>query len=137
MKGSERLLKMLSSKEQSNIALKETVNYLIQRNDLEIKFLNEEKTLEGLEDFIKQKARQHQLNGWTYITNEVVFAWAVMYFSLPNSFLKIQETKNKENKIEKNKAKEKQVITNKIVSIEKDKEKKEAQLSLFGGAAND
>ncbi|MBQ7411180.1 MAG: hypothetical protein IJW20_07360 [Clostridia bacterium] len=135
MNGSERLLKMLDSKDKKSIALKETVDYLIAREDLQVKFLNEEKTIEGLENFIKEKARQHQLNGWTYITNEVVFAWAVMYFSLPNSFLKIKETKDIKIK-EKTEINEK-TGSNKVISLEKAKEKKDAQLSLFGGATND
>lgn len=134
MMGSERLLKMLDNKDKNNVALKETVDYLIEREDLQTKLLNEEKNLDGLEDFIKEKAKQHQLNGWTYITNEVVFAWAVMYFALPNSFLKIKNNVTKVKEVKKENDSK-----GKVISIEKIREnveeKTNSQLSLFGGKA--
>ena len=35
-------------------------------------------------------AQKHANNGWNCVTNEIVYAWAVMYFSLPNKLLKIE-----------------------------------------------
>ena len=138
MSGFERLRKMLDEwieKHKEDEAFKQTVNYLLGRDDLEPKFLNEEKTLEGLNQFIQERGRKHLLNGWCYITNEVVYAWAVMYFSLPNSFLKIKEKQVKN--VSKENTKE-IAPKNNVISIEKAKEKieekKNAQLSLFGGA---
>ena len=135
MNGFTRLKEMLNKwieKHKNDEAFIQTVSYLLNRPDLEPKYLNEEKTLEGLNDFIHQRGKQHLLNGWCYITNEVVYSWAVMYFSLPDSFLKI---KPKETK----KVNKKVTSTNNIVSLEDakkkiEKKKESEQISLFGGA---
>ncbi len=134
MNGFDRLREQI--KEQKDTALIEVVNYLLSREDMEQKYLNEEKNIEDMCTFIKNKAREHMENGWNYIEDKVVFSWAVMYYSLPNSFLKINTNKvmSKESK------KQKVVSKNNVVSLEKAKEdiekrKEIKQLSLFGGVA--
>jgi len=140
MRGFDRLKQMLDEwleKNKDDEAFKQTVYYLLNRDDLEAKFLNEEKTLDGLNSFIKEKGKRHLLNGWCYITNEVVYSWAVMYFTLPNSFLKIQEKQVKSNNKPSKKA---STPKNNVISLEQAKEKLEekkiTQLSLFGGAVS-
>ena len=133
MNGFDRLREQINGQEDS--ALRQVVEYLLSRNDMEQKYLNEEKTLEGMCNFIKQKGREHAKNGWNFITNEVVFAWAIMYWSLPNSFLKINNPKEKNNITTKEKN-----TKNNVISIETAKkvieEKKQVeQLTLFGGVA--
>lgn len=142
MNGFDRLREMLDKwleKHNDDEAFIQTVNYLLDRPELEQKYLNEEKSLDGLNDFIHEKGRQHLLNGWCYITNEVVYSWAVMYFALPNSFLKIKpkETKNENKKNTTKKA----TSTNNVVSLEEakqkiEKKKETEQISLFGGAVS-
>ena len=132
MNGIERLKEAVKGQEDG--ALRQTVDYLISRNDMEQKYLNEEKTLKGMVDFIHDKAKKHIKSGWTYITNEVVYAWAVMYFALPNELLKIKEKKEL-----KKESKKETTGKNNVISIEKGKKvieekKKVEQLSLFGGA---
>lgn len=142
MSGFDRLKEMLkewTEKHKEDEAFTQTVNYLLERSDLESKFLNEEKTLDGLNDFIHEKGRKHLLNGWCYVTNEVVYCWAVMYFTFPNSFLKINTKKEKSNK-QKNNTENKSTSKNKVVSLEEAKKKVEEkkqteQLSIFGGVA--
>ncbi len=137
MSGFDRLKEMLKEwieKHKEDEAFTQTVNYLLERPDLEPKFLNEEKTLDGLNDFIHEKGRKHLLNGWCYVTNEVVYCWAVMYFTFPNSFLKINTKKEKNNTANKTTSK------NNVVSLEEAKKKVEEkkqteQLSIFGGVA--
>lgn len=130
MTGFERLKSMV--KDQEDVALKQTVEYLLTKSYLEKKFLNEEKDLDGMCKFINNKVKGHYKRGWTYIPDKVVFSWAVMYFSLPNSILKINDSKEikkgENNNISVNKAND----NNKVIDIEKAKEKV-AQLSLFGG----
>ncbi len=130
MNGYDRIKSMV--KDQKDEALKQTVNYLLSRTDLEQKFLNEDKNLDEMCKFIKNKGQQHCRNGWNYITNELVYAWAVMYFSLPNSFLKIKSTSTKSTP---NKPANTPTKDN-VIPIEKAKEKVK-QLSLFGGAVNE
>lgn len=138
MNGFERLKEQVIDQEDK--ALLQTIEYLISREDMEQNYLNKEKTIEEMAEFIKDKAKKYMKNGWNYITNEVVYAWAIMYFSLPNSFLKI-EKKNTTKSKEKTKVVSKQNKTkDNVISLDdakkKMKDKKEtAQISLFGGVA--
>ena len=125
MNGFEKLKEQMEG--QKDNALQEVVNYLLTRKDMENRYLNEEKSIEGMCDFIKEKGRKNAKNGWNFVSNEIVYAWAIMYYSLPNSLLQIKTQKTNEDK-ENNKNKSK----NNVVSIEKAKETRK-QLSLFGG----
>ena len=133
MNGFDRLKEQVKGQEDS--ALNQVIEYLISRNDMEQKYLNEEKNVKEMCNFIKGKGKVHAKNGWNFITNEVVFAWAIMYWALPNSFLKINKPKETQNTTTKEKT-----TKNNVVSIEKAKkaieEKKQIeQLTLFGGVA--
>lgn len=133
MNGFDRLKEQV--KGQENSALNQVIEYLISRDDMEQKYLNEEKNVKEMCNFIKGKGKVHAKNGWNFITNEVVFAWAIMYWALPNSFLKINQPKETQNTTTKEKT-----TKNNVVSIEKAKkaieEKKQIeQLTLFGGVA--
>lgn len=136
MNGFERLKEQV--KDQKDMALRQTVDYLISREDMEQKYLQENKTLEGMAKFIREKGCKYLRNGWNYITNEVVYAWAIMYFSLPDEFLGINQP-IKKAEIKKNTSGQEKSKNN-VVSLEKAKkeieEKKQiTQLSLFGGVA--
>lgn len=136
MTGFERLKEQV--KDQEDKALVQTVDYLLSREDMEQKYLNEEKTLEEMCSFIKNKAHKYMKSGWNYITDEVVYAWAIMYFSLPNSFLKIEKNENKKEVSKANLSSTEESSRNNIVSLEEakkniEKKKEVAQLSLFGG----
>lgn len=133
MNGFDRLKEQVKGQEDS--ALNQVIEYLISRDDMEQKYLNEEKNVKEMCNFIKGKGKVHAKNGWNFITNEVVFAWAIMYWALPNSFLKINQPKETQNTTTKEKT-----TKNNVVSIEKAKktieEKKQIeQLTLFGGVA--
>lgn len=130
MTGFERLKSMV--KDQEDVALKETVDYLLTKSYLEKKFLNEEKDLEGMCRFIRNKVSNHYKNGWTYVPNNVVFSWAIMYFSLPNSILKINNNKISKKSEKNNISVDKNNDNNKVIDIEKAKEKV-IQLSFLGG----
>lgn len=135
MNGFDRLREQIE--DQEDTALRQVVDYLSSREDMEQKYLNEEKDVKGMCSFIRGKGNAHAKNGWNFITNEVVFAWAIMYWSLPNSFLKINTSKPNT----KTTTNTKQTNTkNNIVSLETAKkaleEKKQVeQLTLFGGVA--
>ena len=122
---------------QKDPALKQTVDYLLSREDMEEKYLNEEKSLTDMAKFIREKGIKHCSNGWNYITNEIVYAWAIMYYSLPNSLLKINHTTTNVNATN---AKQKSTVKNNLVSLKKAKREMEeknqpTQISLFGGNA--
>lgn len=134
MNGFDKLKEELEKQDPNDYALKDTINYLLTRKDLEPKYLNEEKSVEQMRHFIKNKGNKHSNSGWCYINDNVVFAWAVMYYSLPNSFLKIDTKKDNTPTTKKQKS----TTKNNIVSLEEAKEKLEKkketeQLSIFGG----
>ncbi len=135
MNGFDRLREQV--KDQEDAALKQTIEYLISREDMEKNYLKEEKTVEDMCSFIRNKGQSHARNGWNYITNEVVYAWAIMYFSLPNTYLKISKSSTNKKSSEDTKTTE---TKNNVVSLEKakqviEKKKEVSQLSLFGGVA--
>lgn len=126
MTGIERLKKMVEGQEDA--ALNQVVNYLISRKDLDSKFLNEEKDLEGMRQYIRGKSMPHMKNGWNFLNDNVVYAWAITYFLLPNKQLGI--TKKEEKSKEK--------ATDKVIDISNSESKNEdknniKQITLFGG----
>lgn len=138
MNGFERLKEQI--KDQEDKALVQTVEYLLTREDREEDYLKDEKTVEGMCKFIKDKANKYMKNGWNYITNEVVYSWAVMYFSLPDLFLgiehnEINKTKSNAKKLSKSSNTKNNVVSLENVKKEMEKKKEITQLSLFGGVA--
>ena len=136
MNGFEKLKKEIEG--QKDGALIATVDYLLTRNDMEEKYLNQEKSINEMAKFIKSKGTKYLQNGWNYITNEVVFAWAIMYYSFPNSFLKIEEKKVKKNTSTNtsNVTKKNNVIEINKAKEQLEKKKEIEQISLFGGVTN-
>ena len=129
MEGIERI-KILAS-EVKDTALLKIVDYLLSREDMNDKYLNEEKSLKQMVEFIKGQAQKKANNGMAMIEDEVVYGWAIHYFDESNDQLKI-----KENTIEKIKSVEKVEQPKKIVSDATQKKKKtklvaEGQLTLF------
>ena len=136
MTGVERLKEQI--KDQEDMALNQTVNYLISRDELDQYYLKEEKTVDGMCEFVQNKGKKHIKHGWNYITNEVVYSWAIMYWTLPDKFLCINTQKLQDAK--KSTTTKKETNINNVVSLEKakqemEKKKEVAQLSLFGGVA--
>ncbi len=98
--GMERI-KILASDVKDNAVL-EIVNYLLSREDMNEKYLNEEKSLKGMLEYIRSKAKIKAVNNMAIIKDEEVFSWAIHYFDETNNDLKINSTENKiEQKIEK------------------------------------
>lgn len=123
-------------KGQKDLALKQTVDYLLTCENMEEKYRNKEKNIKEMASFIRQKGTKAIRNGWDYVPDEVVFAWAVMYYSLPNSLLKIKTNTAKKNNSQNEDSQNK---TDNIISLEKakkdiDKKEETKQISLFGGA---
>lgn len=96
MDGLERI-KTLATDIKDNALLK-IIQYLLSREDMNEKYLNEEKSLRQMIEFIKAEARKHSKDGIAIIEDEVVYGWAVHYFDESNKNLKLSESKNKDNK---------------------------------------
>lgn len=143
MKGIERI-KVLAS-EIKDEALLQIVNYLLTRVDMNDKYLNEEKSLKQMVEFIRKCAKEKSKGqGWVMIKDEDVYNYAIHYFDESNESLGLPSKKEDKNiatvaeNIEdkeqnKTELQEKEVE----VAIPKEKNKKkrgwvpEGQLSLF------
>ena len=124
MNGIERI-KVLAS-EVKDEAVLEIVKYLISRTDMNDKYLNEEKSLKQMIDFILKEAKKKSENNMAMIKDDVVFGWAIHYWDEDNKDLDLSSNDNVKN-IEK-KEKVVQEKTNKVV---KKDWTPEGQLTLF------
>lgn len=89
MNGIERLKKLAEGQEDK--ALLKIVNYLISREDLNTYYLNEEKSLKDMVDYIKGEAKKQAKNGYCYVEDEEVYEWGVKYFTKTNEELGIKK----------------------------------------------
>lgn len=123
MDGIERL--KILGKDIKDEALLKILNYLISRTDMNEKYLNEEKSLSEMINFIKKNAKERAVNNMAIINDDEVYGWAIHYFDESNENLGIIRVKKVENKPIKNE------------TIKKEPESKtkgwepEGQLSLF------
>ena len=130
MEGIERI-KALAA-EIKDKALLKIIEYLTSREDMNDKYLNEEKSLKQMTEFIKGQAQKQSHDGMAMVEDEVVYGWAIHYFDETNDKLELstkttnetnaRNTINKSN--EENKKKKKNI----------DKSQKwvaEGQLTLF------
>ena len=123
MDGLERI-KVLASEVKDKAVLK-IVDYLLSRTDMNEKYLNEEKSLKQMIEFIKSEAQKQEINGVAMIEDEVVFGWAIHYFDEPNEELNLE--KAKKEKVERLPKKQPQ----KVSTPQKEEWKAEGQLTLF------
>lgn len=125
MKGLERI-NVLASEIKDKPSLK-IVDYLLTREDMNEKYLNEEKTLKQMITFIKSEAEKKAVNGVVILEDEEVYGLAIHYFDETNeklNFSKQQKTpKSESKKVEKIEIPKTNKKSKKWVS--------EGQLSLF------
>lgn len=94
MEGLERI-KVLSA-DIKDKALKNIVTYLLSRQDMNEKYLNEEKSLKGMIEYIKSEAHKVAQDGVAMIEDSTVYNWAIHYWDESNKDLKIATKSNKE-----------------------------------------
>ena len=90
--GLERIKKL--SAEVKDKAVLKIIDYLLSRKDMNEKYLNEEKSLTQMIEFIKAKAKEKATNGVAMIEDDEVYSWAINYFDESNKDLKISKTKS-------------------------------------------
>ena len=120
MEGIERIKALASEIKDS--ALLKIVEYLLSREDMNDKYLNESKSLKKMVDFIKGQAKNKSKNGMAMIEDEVVYGWAVHYWDEDNKDLDISDEKDDREEMQE------------IRPIKKTQKKEwvaEGQLSLF------
>lgn len=125
MTGIERLKNMIEGQFQK--PLFKIYMYLKTRTDMYEKYLNPEKSMSQMYEYIKKQAEKQKINGVAMIEDSVVYGLAIHYFDETNENLGIK----------KNKTQEKQTIItpSEIISklnLKYQKEERE-QISLFDG----
>lgn len=123
MEGIERIRQL--AKDIKDKPLLKIINYLISRDDMNDKYLNEEKSLKQMVEFIRENAEKQAKNGMAMIEDEVVYGWAIHYFDETNENLNLSKSNNSNKK--------KSVATKQIDKTQnnKDKYSSEGQLTLF------
>ncbi len=116
MSGLDRLDLMLQK--YSNNALQKIVDYLKNLKDIDTTiYLNEEKNLEDMYNYLKFEAKKFALNGVAIIEDEKVYEWSLKYFQFPNDSLGFKKedfktiTENNDNVVPKIKNTDKEQLT--------------------------
>lgn len=132
MEGLERLEKEVLEMENSSISL--IFDYLKERKDLSEKFNNEEKSIKGMYDYICDKARKMAKNNVAMVQDNLVYIWAVTYFTKTNEELGIKK-KNvmppSADKVIKKTAKKKSEKEKEKTKESKENPKEENQITIF------
>jgi hypothetical protein len=117
MEGIKRIKELSQKEKDANI--KKVAEYLINREDMNDKFLNEEKNLSDMWEFIKGEAKKKAQNGCAVIEDEEVYGLAVHYFDETNEALGLK-TNNKKEEVKKQ-----ENITKKVDNVETQSKKAE------------
>lgn len=122
--GIERI--KILAKEVKDKSLLKIIDYLLTRNDMNDKYLNEEKSLSQMIQYIKAEAKKRAINGVAVIEDEEVYNLAIHYFDEANSNLKINNNVN----LKETKLSEKSVLKRNKETNKKKQYIPEGQLSL-------
>ena len=122
MEGKERLEQETIEMNNYNVVL--IFNYIKDKDELQEKFDNEEKTIKGMYEFICGKAKTLAQNGVAAVNDKVVYLWAITYSCKSNEELGI---KKEEKKIKSATDASKEGISDKEKGIKESDE----QVSIF------
>lgn len=126
MEGIERLEKQVI--EMNDPSVTRIFDYLKTRKDLYEKFNNEEKTMSEMYKFLFKKAEKHKINRVAIIDDNLVYLWAITYFSRSNKDLGLEGEKSTPTADKK----EDKKLQNKIDQEEKSKDVTSPnQITLF------
>ncbi len=89
MTGYERLTELMQG--QMDQALIKVVEYLKNLEGIEDLFLNEEKDLKGMCDYVKSKAKELAVNNVAVVEDEIVYQWSLTYWQQSNEALGIKK----------------------------------------------
>ncbi len=123
MDGIERLEQEALAMNNHNVIL--IFDYIKNKEELQDKFNNKEKTIKGMYDFICNKARILAVRNVSMVNDNIVYIWAMAYFNKSNEELGINNNiivqENVAKKIEPKNQEEKDTK----------REKSDNQISLF------
>ena len=124
MNGCERLKSMIEEGSFQKPLFK-IYMYLKTREDMYEKYLNSEKTMEQMYEYIKNQVKESATNGVAMVEDSVVYGLAVHYFDESNEKLGIKKKEVKK--------KIKEVVENIYPKTETTEKEERKQCSLFEG----
>ena len=89
MDGIERLKKL--SEGQEDPSLLRVIEYLSNIDDMSEMFLNTDKSLKNMVDYIKGEAKKLSKDGYCWVEDGIVYQWAVDYWSKSDDELGIKK----------------------------------------------
>lgn len=125
MEGVERLRVMAMNGGSMQKQYFKIFMYLKNRADMEEKFLNPEKSLDQMYEYIKSEVKKQAVNGVAMVEDVVVYGLAVHYFDESNEDLGIKKKEIVTKKIAENKQE--------TLKSEEPKKEEREQISLFEG----
>lgn len=125
MTGIERLKSMIEGPFEK--PLFKIFMYLKSRTDMYDKYLNPEKSMNQMYEYIREQARKQAKNGVAMLEDSVVYGLAIHYFDESNEELGINKKKKEIKKSNENNSKTENV------KVETPKAEEREQISLFEG----
>ena len=92
MNGYERL-KDLYRKDFHDKAILHITKFLLSQTDMNEKYLNEEKSLKQMMEYICKKVEAYVINNVAVVEEDTVHNWALEYFNSSNEELGLDKTK--------------------------------------------
>lgn len=89
MKGVDRLKKLAEG--QENPPLLKVIEYLVNIDALDEMYLNADKSLKSMVDYIKDMAKKLSKDGYCWVEDTTVYEWAVNYWSKSDKELGIKK----------------------------------------------
>ena len=88
MNGIERLKKLAEG--QENPPLLRVIEYLVNIDELDEMYLNVDKSLKGMVDYIKNQSKKLSKDGYCWVEDTTVYEWAINYWSKSDEELGIK-----------------------------------------------
>ena len=89
MKGVDRLKKLAEG--QENPSLLKVIEYLVDIDELDEMYINVDKSLKSMVDYIKNQANKLSKDGYCWVEDTTVYEWAVNYWSKSDEELGIKK----------------------------------------------
>ena len=116
--------------EMNNFNVYAIFNHIKCLPELQDKFNNKEKTINGMYEYVYDKARTVKQGNVAMVNDRIVYLWATNYFKYSNKELGIKEKKVSSPPVKK--------VESKVGQEEKEQKKeeeKDAQISIFSEVA--
>lgn len=88
MKGVDRLKKLAEGQEKPSLL--KVIEYLVNVDELDEMYLNVDKSLKSMADYINDMAKKLSKDGYCWVEDTTVYEWAINYWSKSDEELGIK-----------------------------------------------